>query len=66
MSGMEVIRKYFHLVFGSRLILASSGRTMLKLPVWIIVLLALNSIPLVIVAALAMVGLGYDMTFERG
>ena len=64
-----MLKKYVDLVVKSRLILTSTGRTMLKLPVWAAALLVLfgsNGIKLLVIAALAIVGLGMHVTVEKG
>jgi hypothetical protein len=61
-----MLKRYLDLAFKSRLILESDGRTMLKLPIWLAVLLALDSIKLLVIAAIAVVGLGMRVTVEKG
>lgn len=63
---MNALRQYAGLIFRSRILLTGNGRTMLKLPVWAAVLLALNSLKLLIFAALAVVAVGMQVNFEKG
>ncbi|MBR1709666.1 MAG: hypothetical protein IJ719_12680 [Clostridia bacterium] len=66
---MDVIKKYLSLAFKSRVVITSPGRTMAKIPVWALVLLVAltkHRIAVVVVGALAVVGLGMDIKFEKG
>ena len=63
---MDTFKKYVELIFKSRLILISSGRTMLKIPIWLAALLAINSIKLLVILAIAVVALGIQVSIEKG
>ncbi|MBO5535895.1 MAG: hypothetical protein J6B53_10910 [Clostridia bacterium] len=63
---MNALRQYAGLIFRSRILLTGNGRTMVKLPVWAAVLLALSSLKLAILAVLAVIATGMQVNFEKG
>lgn len=60
------MKQYAGLIFRSRIILTGNGRTILKLPIWAVVILGLNSLKLLALAAIAVIGLGMQVNFEKG
>ncbi|MBQ9321208.1 MAG: DUF4342 domain-containing protein [Eubacterium sp.] len=63
---MDKIKQAFRYVFASRLVLFSNGRTMLKLPLWLAVIAGLDSLRFVILAALVIIALGFQVSVEKG
>ncbi len=63
---MNTMKQYAGLIFRSRIILTGNGRTILKLPIWAVVILGLNSLKLLVLAAIAVIGLGMQVNFEKG
>ena len=63
---MDKVKQAFRFVFYSRLALHSSGRTMLKLPVWLVVLAALDSLRFAVLAAVVVIALGIQVEIEKG
>ena len=52
---MEQIKEILSLVFGSRLVVEGNGRTFVKVPMWLAVLVGLASIRLAILTAVLVV-----------
>jgi len=55
---MNQIKDIVALIFGSRLVVEGSGRTFVKVPMWLAVLAGLNSIRLALLTALLVVAFG--------
>lgn len=55
---MEQVKDVLRLIFGSRLIVDGNGRTFVKLPLWVCVLVGLSSLPLALITALLVVAFG--------
>lgn len=52
---MEQIKEILSLVFGSRLVVEGNGRTFVKVPMWLAVLVGLASVRLAILTAVLVV-----------
>ena len=55
---MGKIKEYLGILFGGRLIIEGTGRTLAKAPVWLAVLAALSSIRLAVITVLLVVAFG--------
>ena len=55
---MNQIKDIVALIFGSRLVVEGSGRTFVKVPMWLAVVAGLNSIRLALLTALLVVAFG--------
>ncbi len=55
---MEQVKDALRLIFGSCLIVEGTGRTFVKLPLWVCVLAGLSSLPLALITALLVVAFG--------
>jgi len=55
---MNQIKDIVALIFGSRLVVEGSGRTFVKVPMWLAVLAGLSSIRLALLTALLVVAFG--------
>lgn len=63
---MEKIKGYLRLVFCSRLILDSEGRTMMKIPLWLLLLVAADSFRFALLAAILTIAMGMQIRIEKG
>ena len=54
----DKIKEILSLIFGSRLVVEGSGRTFVKLPMWLAVLAALGSVRLAVLSVLLVVLFG--------
>ncbi len=55
---MEQVKDVLRLIFGSRLIVEGRGRTFVKLPMWVCVLVGLSSLRLALITVLFVVVFG--------
>ncbi len=55
---MDRIKEYLGIFFAGRLRIDGNGRTFVKLPMWLAVVLAVTSLPLALVTVLLMVAFG--------
>lgn len=55
---MEKVKQYLSVFFGGRLIVEGTGRTFVKMPVWLAALMAVASIRLAVITVLLVVAFG--------
>lgn len=55
---MEKVKEYLGIFFGGRLIVEGTGRTFVKMPVWLAALMAVASIRLAVITVLLVVAFG--------
>lgn len=55
---MDKVKEYLSILFGGRLIVEGTGRTFVKAPVWLAVLVAISSVRLAVITALLVVAFG--------
>ena len=63
---MDKIKEYLSILFGGRLILEGTGRTVAKAPVWLAALGAISSIRLAVITALLVVAFGMKVRVGKG
>lgn len=62
---MDRVKDILSIVFGGRLIIDGNGRTFVKAPVWLAVLLALSSMKLALLTVLLVVAFGMRARVAR-
>lgn len=62
---MNKVKDYLGIFFGGRMIVEGSGRTFAKVPVWLAALIAISSIRLAVITALAVVAFGMKVRVAK-
>ena len=62
---MNKVKEYLSILFGGRLIVEGSGRTFVKVPVWLCALAAISSVRLAIITAVLAVAFGMKVSVVK-
>ena len=62
---MSKVKEYLGILFGGRLIVAGSGRTLAKAPVWLAALVGISSVRLAVITALLVVAFGMKVRVTK-
>jgi len=62
---MDKMKEYLGILFGGRLIIEGTGRTLAKAPVWLAVLAAFSSVRLAVITVLLVVAFGMKVRVAK-